>query len=62
MKHAGESGGSGLSFSFAGRGQMVVVTTLMLTHIIKDSLSARIFHIEGGSAKSSSIDLWDACE
>ena len=31
---------------------MVVVTTLMPTHIIKDCLSARIFHIEGGSAKS----------
>ena len=32
---------------------MVVVTTLMLTHIIKDCLSARIFPSEGGSAKSS---------
>ena len=32
---------------------MVVVTTLMPTHIIKDCLSARIFPSEGGSAKSS---------
>ena len=32
---------------------MVVVTTLMPTHIIKDCFSVRIFHSEDGSAKSS---------
>ena len=32
---------------------MVVVTTLMPTHKIKDCHSARIFPSEGGSAKSS---------
>ena len=32
---------------------MVVVTTLELTHKIKDCLSTRIFASEGGSAKSS---------
>ena len=31
---------------------MVVVTTLMHTHIIKDCLSARISPSEGGSAES----------
>ena len=36
LKHAGESGGRGLSVSWVGggRGQMVVVTTLMPTHKI----------------------------
>ena len=29
MKHAGESGGRGLSFSWVGEGQMLVVTTSM---------------------------------
>ena len=32
---------------------MVVVTTLMPTHKIKDCLSACIFHSEGYSGKSS---------
>ena len=32
---------------------MVVVTTLMPTHKIKDCLSGHIFPSEGGSAKSS---------
>ena len=48
--------GEWLAWSFfflCGRGQMVVVATLMLTHKIKDCLSARIFHSEGGSAKST---------
>ena len=40
-------------FFLCGRGQMVVVTTLMPTHIIKDYFSARIFPSEGCSAKSS---------
>ena len=53
MKHAGENGGRGLSVFLGGRGQMVVVTTLKPTHIIKDYLSARIFPSESGSAKSS---------
>ena len=40
-------------FFLCGRGQMVVVTTLIPTHKIKDCLSSRIFASEGGSAKSS---------
>ena len=36
-----------------GRGQIVVVTTLMPTHKINDCLSARMFPNECGSAKSS---------
>ena len=44
----------GVVFLFPVReGQMVVVTTLMSTHKIKDYLSACIFPNKGGSAKSS---------